>query len=508
GFLIIYTPQGAADPIKTAEAIVDLSEKTKKTLLTCIMGEDGCRTARKILLKNDIPSFTTPEQSISTFMSMYSYTKNLELLYETPEELAIDIKAPKFLQDALRQAFKEERFVLNPLESLQFLQAYKIPTIQTLLAKTPEEAAAIAAQVGYPIAIKALSPQMIHKSKADGVVLNVWSAPQVKELYQEFAERTKRANAEFQGVIIQPMVQRSKCELIIGSKKDPHFGAVILVGMGGVAAEVLKDINIGFPPLNQTLARRLLEGVKAYKQLDLGDVITTKLEEILVKFSQLVIDFPEIKELDINPIMVNEDHAVAVDSRIVIDTEAILNKVQPHEHLVIASYPKKYETSFNLRDGRSVVLRPIRPEDETLVHELFQSLSQKSMRYRFFQVIKEMSHETLTRYCNVDYDREIAIVAEENRGKRRVIGVVRLIIEPGQKSGEIAVVVGDRWQGLGLGSKLLDCIIEIGKDMGLDTVGGDVLSENTKIIHICIEKGFKMEPINEDTLKLILDLNN
>jgi acetyltransferase len=508
GFLIIYTPQGAADPIKTAETIVDLSGKTKKTLLTCLMGEDGCRTARRILLKNNIPSFTTPEQAISTFMSMYGYTKNLELLYETPEELAIDVKVPKFLKDALRRAFKEEHFVLNPLESLQFLQAYKIPTIRTLLAKTPEEAVAVAAQVGYPIAMKVLSPQIIHKSKADGVLLNVWSPTQMKELYQELAERTRRAKAEFQGVIIQPMIQKSKCEVIIGSKKDPHFGAVILFGMGGVAAELLRDINIGFPPLNQILAKRLMEGVTAYKRLNCDNATNAKLEEILVKFSQLVIDFPEIKELDINPILVSEDQAVAVDSRIVIDTEKILKKAQPHDHLVIASYPKKYETSFELRGGRSVLLRPIRPEDETLVRELFQSLSKESMRYRFFQVIKEMSHEMLTRYCNVDYDREIAIVAEENRGKRRIIGVVRLVVEPGQKFGEIAVVVGDQWQGRGLGSKLLDCILRIGKDMGLNSVGGDVLTRNNKIIHICTEKGFKMEPIDEDTLKLTLDLNN
>jgi len=510
GFLVIYTPQGAADPVETAKVIVELSRQTTKPILTSLMGEDGCWRARRILRKNGIPAFTTPEQAVSTFMYMHSYTKNLELLYETPEELSVEVSIPAFLKEVLRRTFEEGRKALNLPESLRFLEAYKIPTVKTLVAKTPKEAVVAASKLGYPVVLKALSPQITHKSKAEGVVLNVWSPAQVKAFFKELAERVRKykPEAEFQGVAIQPMIQKKRCELLIGSKKDPHFGSVIVFGMGGVAVELLKDVSIGFPPLNQVLARRLMENTAFYKFLESSEYSAcAKLEEILVKFSQLVIDFPEIREIDINPIIISESDAVAVDARVVIDTGRKLQKNQHHKHLVVAPYPKKYVTRWKLKDGTFVVLRPVKPEDETLVYNLFRSLSEETMRFRFFQLIRDVPHETLTRYCNIDYDREIAIVAEEKKDKRRIIGVARLILEPGRKRGEFAVVVGDQWHGLGLGSKLVDCIIEIGKGMGLETIGGDVLSKNLKMIRLCTKKSFKMEPVDEDTKKAILKLS-
>ncbi|MDH5783616.1 MAG: GNAT family N-acetyltransferase, partial [Candidatus Bathyarchaeota archaeon] len=511
GFLITYTPQGAADAVETAKIIVELSRQTKKPILTSLMGEDSCWEARRILRKNGIPTFPTPEQAVSTFMYMHIYAKNLELLYETPEEFSVRLSIPTFLKEVLRRASKEGRKVLNPLECLHFLEAYKIPTVKTLIAKTPKEAVTAASKLGYPVVLKTLSPQITHKSKVEGVVLDVWSPEQVKAFFKELAERVRKykPEAEFQGVVIQPMIQKKKCEIFIGSKKNPHFGSVIVFGTGGIAVELLKDVSTGFPPLNQVLARRLMEKTVIYKFLEsCGYSVSAKLlEEILVKFSQLVIYSPEIKEIDINPIIVSESDAVAVDARIVIDTDRILQKTQPHEHLVIAPYPKKYITRWKLKDGTSVVLRPIKPEDETLLCELVQSLSEETMRFRFFQVIRDMPHETLTRYCNIDYDREIAIVAEMKKDRRRIIGAARLILEPGRKRGEFAVVVGDQWQGLGLGSKLVDYIIEIGKDMGLETVGGDILSRNLKMIRLCTKKSFKMEPVDEDTIKATLKLS-
>ena len=510
GFLIIYTPQGAADPIETARMIVELSRKTTKPILTSLMGEDNCWKARRILRKNGVPAFTTSEQAVSTFMYMYSYTKNLELLYETPEELSVELSIPTFLKEILRRASRERRKVLNLPESLSFLEAYKIPTIKTLVAKTPKEAATAASKLGYPVVLKILSPQITHKSKAEGVILNVWSPEQVQASFKELVERVRKykPKAKIQGVVVQPMIQKKRCEIFIGSKKDPYFGSVIVFGMGGIDVELLEDVTIGFPPLNQVLARRLMEQAAVYKFLRLsGCSVNASLEEILVKFSQLVIDFPEIKEVDINPIIVSESDAVAVDARIAIDTKRKLQKKQHHKYLVVAPYPKKYVTRWKLKNGTSVILRPIKPEDETLLYGLYQSFSEQTMRFRFFQVIKDIPHETLTRYCNIDYDREIAIVAEEKEDKRRIIGVSRLILEPGRKRGEFAVVVGDQWQGFGLGSKLVDNIIEIGRDMGLKTISGDVLSRNLKMIHLCTKKGFKMEPVDEDTKKAILKLS-
>jgi acetyltransferase len=226
-----------------------------------------------------------------------------------------------------------------------------------------------------------------------------------------------------------------------------------------------------------------------------------------VKFSQLVVDFPEIKEIDINPLIVNENSAVAVDARIVIDPDIILREAEPHEHLAIAPYPKKYVTQWKLKDGTPVTLRPVKPEDENLFSELFKSFSEETMRSRFFQIIKDATHETLTRYCNIDYDREIAIVAEIQHEKRRIIGAVRLIREPGGNTGEFAVVVGDEWQGQGLGSKLLDYIIDIGKDMKLETIYGYLISDNVKMIHLCTQKGFEMEPAEEGITKRVLKLS-
>ena len=510
GFLIIYTPQGVADPLATARVIVEASKHTTKPVLTSLMGEDICWKARQILRKNGIPAFTTPEQAVSTFMYMYSYTQNLELLYQTPEELSVELSIPTSLKDILRRAYNEGRKVLNQPESLQFLEAYKIPTIKTLIAKTSDEAEAMASELGYPVVMKALSPQITHKSKAEGVILNVWSPAEVRTFFNELAERVRSYSpeAEFQGVVIQRMIQKRGCELLIGSKKDPQFGSVIIFGMGGVTTELVKDTRIGFPPLDQILARRLVEQTAIYKHLESSrySLNLKLLEEILVKFSQLVIDFPEIEEMDINPLIVDGSSAAAVDARIVIDKEKISQKPHSHEHLVIAPYPTKYVAQWKLKNGTAVSLRPIKPEDETLLNDLFMSLSEETMRFRFFQLIKDMSHETLTRYCNLDYDREIAIVAEIQEDKRKIIGVARVILEPGGKRGEFAVVVGDGWQGLGLGGKLIDYIVEIGKDMDLKTIYGYVISNNLKMINLCTKKGFKMEPVDEDLAKASLDL--
>ena len=511
GFLIIYTPQGAADPLATAKTIVQIAKQTSKPILTSLMGEDrSCWRARRFLRKNGIPAFTTPEQAVATFVYMYSYTQNLELLYQTPEELSIELSIPTFLKEVLRKAFSEGRGVLSLPESLQFLEAYKIPTIRTVVAKTSAEAEAVASELGYPVVMKALSPQITHKSKAEGVILNVWSPSDAKVFFNELGEKVRNYDpeAEFQGVAVQPMIRKKGYELLIGSKKDPQFGSVIVFGVGGVATELLKDVSVGFPPLNQVLARRLVERTAIYKHSEAGGhSLNVKLvEEILVKFSQLVMDFPEIKEIDINPLIIDNNSAVAVDARIVIDADRILGEIQAREHLVIAPYPKKYITQWKLNDGTLVLLRPIKPEDEAMFNELFKSLSEETMRFRFFEIIKEMSHETLTRYCNLDYDREIAIVAELQKDERKIIGVARLISEPDGRCGEFAVVVGDKWQGLGLGSKLINYIIEIGKDMGLKEVFGYVISNNYKMINLCTKIGFRMERFDEEMTKARLDL--
>jgi acetyltransferase len=512
GFLIIYTPQGATAPSALAEVIVDLAKQTKKPILTSLMSEDErCRDARRLLRRNGVPSFATAEEAVSTFMYMYGYAQNLAFLYQTPEELSVEPVNASFLKGILRRAFCEGRNVLTLPESMRFLEEYKIPTVKTLVARTREEAAVLASEVGYPVVMKALSPQVTHKSKVGVVKLDVCSPSETAAYFDELASRIKNYSAaEFQGVAIQPMIREKGYELLVGSKMDAQFGSVIVFGMGGSAAEFYRDVTIGFPPLNQVLARRLVEDSAIYKRaLSSGYPLNVKaLEAVLVRFSRLVTDFPEIKEIDANPLIVSGDSAVAVDARVVLDWGRMMREVAEHQDsLAIAAYPKKYVAVRELKNGARVLLRPIKPEDEVRFNEFLMSLSEETMRFRFFQILKEWSHDVLTRYCNLDYDREIAIVAKLQQDNKRIIGAGRVIAEPDGKSGEFAVLVGDDWQGMGLGSRLMDYIVAVAKDMRLERIFGYVMANNYKMLRMCAKKGFGLEPLDEETVKLSLALS-
>ncbi|HUK84798.1 MAG TPA: acetate--CoA ligase family protein, partial [Candidatus Acidoferrum sp.] len=456
GFLLIYAPQAASDPSAIAKSVVELAEQTQKPILTCLMGQDSrCGEARRFLQKNGIPTFPTPEQAVSTFIYMYRYTQGLELLYQTPEELPEEPKNSAALKSILMDAFEQGNQVLNLSESLRFLEAYKIPAVKTLVARNPHEAEVLASKIGFPVVMKALSPQVIHKSKIECVVLNVRTTLEAHAYFGELSKKVQKIanNAEFQGVAIQPMVCKKDYELLIGSKKDSQFGSVIIFGKGGTDAELCKDVSIGFPPLNQVLARRLIEDTEIYKHASSSDrpLNVKAIEEILVKFSHLIIDFSEIKEIDINPLIVDKNSAVAVDARIVIDIDQLMRGTSSHEHLIIAPYPSKYTSDWNAKNGQLLHLRAIKPEDEERFNDLFKSLSPQTMHFRFFEIIKELSHETLTRYCNLDYDREIAVVAEIP-DSRQIIGAARLIVDANGKCGEYAALVGDEWQGFGIGN--------------------------------------------------------
>jgi acetyltransferase len=508
GFLLVYAPQAASDPTAVAKSVVELSQQTQKPILTCLMGEDSrSGEARRFLQRNGIPTFPTPEQAVSAFMYMYRYTQDLELLYQTPEELTEESTNSAALKSILKQAYSQDQEVLGLCDSLRFLAAYKIPTIKTLVASTPDEAEVLASKIGFPVVMKALSPQVTHKSKIAGVILNVCSTLEVQASFGELTKKVQKlgGNAEFQGVAIQPMMVGKGYELLIGSKKDSQFGSVVIFGRGGTEAELFKDVSIGFPPLNQVLARRLIEDTSIYKHANLSEfpLNVKALEEILVKFSQLVIDFPEVKEIDVNPLIVDKTSAFAVDARIVLDSSNSTKDLGLHEHLVIAPYPSRYSSDWKDKKGSPFHLRAIKPEDEDKFNELFKSLSPQTMRFRFFEIIKELSHETLTRYCNLDYDREIAIVAETPSSKQ-IIGVSRIIIDSSGKNGEFAVLVGDQWQGFGIGFKLMDSMIKIAKDMKLEKIYGFVMVNNDKMVNLCDRLGFKTESIDDETILLSL----
>jgi acetyltransferase len=499
GLLIIYTHQGAANPAEIAKSIVDMckTEGFCKTYLTSFMGYEEVEEANRIFAQSGIPTYYTPEQAVATFMYMYQYKRNLELLYETPPELPVDSIPPKRpLSVIIRDAAKENRGILTEMETKQLLEFYNIPVVKTLVAKTPDEAVTYAMQIGYPVVLKILSPQIVHKTDVGGVILNINFEAEVRAAFDEIIRRAREYNPEarIQGVTVQPMIKKRGYEIILGARTDPLFGPVILFGRGGVDVEVYKDVAIGLPPLNRTLARRMMAETKICQLLrgyrDLPPANIKLLEEIMVRFSQLLVDFPQLKEIEMNPLLIDEKEAFALDAR------------------VISPYPERYKTFWKLRDGRTVLLRPIKPEDEPLWLEMFHTLSEESIRFRFFGTIKEpVAHEFGVRYCNIDYDREIAIAAElEEEGHRKMLGVARLFVEPDGKTGEIVFGIADPWQGLGLGSKLVDYIIEISKDKKLETIYAVTLPNNYRAIRLMKNMGFTLEFPDEGTVKATLNL--
>ena len=517
GILIIYTAQAVGNPVEIANAITELVKSRtyhNKTIVTSFMGYGAVEEANRVLSQNSIPTYSTPEQAVKTYMYMYEYKSNLELLYQTPEELPVDIAPPRRpLMVIMRNVANEGREILNEFEAKTFLEYYNFPVVKTKIAHTADQAATIAQQIGYPVAMKILSPQIVHKTEAGGVVLDINNETELREAYEHVIQRVKEydSNAEILGVTIQQMIKKRGHEVIIGAKTDPLFGPVILFGMGGVGVELFKDFSLGLPPLNQTLVRRIMEETKVYELLkgyrNVPPADLKLLEEIMILFSQMLVDFPQLKEVDINPLFINEREAYTFDARIVIDRDKVFKQLEPHRHLVITPYPKKYETVWKLRDGRTVLLRPIKPEDEPLWIEMFQNFSEESIRYRFFQIIKDTPHETRVRYCNIDYDREIAIVPElTENGKRKILGVARVSLEPDGKTGEIAFIVADPWHELGLGTKLVDYAIEICKDMKVEKLYAIMLPDNFRAISLMKKMGFITKYMEDGTVRGTLNL--
>jgi acetyltransferase len=504
GIVVIYTPQGAAQPTELAKKVVETAEKKIKPVLTVWMGEKEVGEARKLFYANNVPTYSNPEDAIRTYMYMYKYKRNIELLYETPEELPVNLAPPKnHLKLLIRKAVGEGRTVLTPQEVDKFLDAYDIPRAEAHLAKSVEQATVAASSLGYPVVLKISSPDIVHKTDIGGVVLGVDSENALKKGFQDIVESvTKTAPmAKIDGVYIQKM-KKVDYELILGAKKDIDFGAVLLFGQGGTDVEFTRDFSMGLPPLNQTLAKRMIEETKVYQALTKGarskpPVDIRSLEEIVVKFSNLIVDFQEIAEMDINPLAASRNEICALDARILIDQEAL--KIQDqYSHLAILPYPTKYVTPWRLKNETEVLLRPIRPEDEEMEYGLIEGLSEQTSRFGFFRVIRELSHNDLIRFCNIDYDREMAIIAELSEGgKRREIGVGRLILEPGRKRGEFAVVVADEYQGKGLGTKLVDMLIGIAQEKGLEGIYGIIHSEDERMIRLCEKMGFRLERSEE-----------
>jgi len=513
GVLIIYTQRERAKPSELAKAISEISKSAWKPLITTWMGGKEAQEARDILFQHNLPTYETPEEAVMAYLYLYHYQRSLELLYETPAELPVDQAPPKNnLKAFIQRAVKEGRKILNEEESMRFLINYGIPTIRTQIAQDLNGAAKIAKEMTYPIVLKIVSPEITYKSEAEGVVIGIPSEEKLKEEYDKLIHRVKTISPEgtIEGVAVQKMVEKIDYEIILGSKKDKDFGPVILFGMGGIGENRFKNFSIGLPPMNQTLARRLMEETEIYKIIQGSGcrppADLRQLEQIIVHFSNLIGDFPEIAEMDINPLVISNGKAYALGARIILDKES-LNYQSPYPHLVITPYPTRHVMQWNLSDGTAILFRPIKPEDEPLLKEMLSTLSEETLKRRFFQMIKSVTHEMLIKLCNIDYDREMAIVAEtrENQ-KRKFIGLGGLMVEPDFKRGEFGVVVHDHYQGKGIGYKLIDSLIGIAQEKGLEEFYGIVLSENKRMIELCQKLGFVVKPLPDGLCSLELAL--
>ncbi|OPY90551.1 MAG: Succinyl-CoA ligase (ADP-forming) subunit beta [Syntrophus sp. PtaU1.Bin208] len=503
GVLVIYVPMNIAGPEDVARAVIDSAKKTGKPIIAAWIGGAQVRKAREFLIANDIPTYSTPEEAVRSYINMFKYRINLDLLYETPAEMT-ERKAPskEKLGRLIDQALAEGRSILTEKESAEFLDNYAIPSPPSRTAHTREEALRAAGEIGYPVILKVLSAHIPYRKDVGGVIAGISSEAEIEGAYEqmmkEVAERAPGLPIE--GISLQKMIEGVDYKLILGSKRDKDFGSVIFFGMGGVNADLIRDFSIGLPPLNRTLAKRLMEETKAYKLIQgyrgKRPANLEALEEILVNFSYLLVDFPEIAEIDINPLVIAKGMPCARDVRIVLETISVEDRLyisyaSKYQHLIITPYPTHLIENWKFKDGTEVVLRPIKPEDEPLTREFLSSLSEDTLRTRFFSATTRITHEWLVLLCDTDYDRHLAIVAEiSENGRRRIIAVGSLHVDAEKNTGEFALLVHDAFQRKGLASKLLQLIIGYGREKGLNEIDGQIMSENDKMIGLARKLGF------------------
>ncbi|MFO0867683.1 MAG: bifunctional acetate--CoA ligase family protein/GNAT family N-acetyltransferase [Pirellulales bacterium] len=502
--VVVLTPQAMTDPTGTAQAVIDQAARSSKLLLAAWMGADSVAEGVRRFNAARIPTYASPEQAVRAFMHLVSYARRREILYETPRDLPVEFPLDRTrLRAVFDTILSEGHEILTECTSKSLLEAYEIPVTKPYVAWSADDAVKLAQRLGYPVALKIHSPHISHKTDVGGVALDLASDEQVATAFQQLVTRALHAcpAAAGAGVTVQRMVVAPDGhEWIVGAQRDPAFGTVLLVGAGGITAELFRDCALELPPLTERLARRMLESLRSWPLLSgyrgRPAARVDRLIEVLIRLSYLVADYPEITELDINPLLVTPDDAVALDARIVLDRSAILTPARPYSHLAIRPYPDEFVRAVRLPDGQRLTLRPIRPEDEPLWHDLLASCSPESIRFRFRYLFSGTTHEMATRFCFIDYDREIAIVAEQEAdgaGRRRILGVGRLIADADHRDAEFAVLVGDPWQSQGIGTLLTDYCLEICQRWGIRRVFAEAAPDNHRMLDLFRRCGFTLD---------------
>jgi acetyltransferase len=508
GVLVILTPQANTDPTRTAEQLKPMAKLDGKPILASWMGGADVSAGESVLNRSNIPTFHYPDTAVRAFNYMWRYTYNLRGLYETPMMSASpdSVRDRAQVEEMIRNVRKAGRTLINEFDSKKILKAYGIPVVETRLAADESEAVQVAEEIGYPVVLKLLSNTIAHKSGAGGVHLNLPNAVSVRIAFRKIqATASEILGAEhFLGVTVEPMIKSNGYEIILGSSVDAQIGPVLMFGSGGRLLDYFQDRALALPPLNMTLARRLMEQTQVFSALRdaRANIDITALQQILVDFSLLVVEHRWIKEIDINPLLVSAGRILALDARIIVHAADVTQDSIPD--LAIRPYPTQYVESWAMVDGTSVVIRPIRPEDEPLMVKFHETLSERSVYFRYFHAMRltqRIAHERLTRICFIDYAREIALVVyrkDPQTGEQEILGVGRLIKIHGTKDGEFALLVSDNWHHRGLGIELLKRLVNIGRDEKLTRIFGDILPDNRDMLRICDKLGFRRRYMDDE----------
>ncbi len=505
--LVIHCPSGMASSEGTAREVLGTLAQKRRTpmVLTSWVGDDAAEGARSLFRERRIPTFDTPEQAARSLMYMVRYRRNQTMLMETPPSVPEEFVPDQEQADAtLRAALDDGREWLTRTEARQLLQAYGLPVLTTLTARDPAEAADLAASMGRPVVLKILSPDIARKSEVDGVALDLGSAAAVREAAEAMQGRVAefRPDARLEGFTIEPMVRRMYShELLLGATLDPVFGPVVVFGHGGTAVEVINDKALAFPPLNMHLAREAMSRTRVWQLMRTrqGTRRPADLDAVAlawIKLARMVSDLAEIVEVDINPLLAGPDGVLALDARVrVAATRA------GTQRLAIRPYPKELEEDVSLPDGRMLFLRPIRPEDEPALHATFAKLTLEEIRLRFFVPFKTLSHVMAARFTQIDYDREMSLVLTHRGvvGRTELYGIVSINADPDNERAEYAIIIRRDMSGQGLGRLLMRRIIDYARQRGIREVYGEVLAENSVMLKICREFGFRRSFVPGDT---------
>ncbi len=520
GLLVVLAPQGMTDPLQIAERLKPYAKGSGKPVLASWMGGNSVAAGEAALNSAGIPTFSYPDSAARAFTYMWRYTYNLRGLYQTPtltQESEMTSASRNQVEQIIENVRGQGRVLLTEPESKQLLSLYGIPTVETRIAAGEDEAARLASEIGFPVVLKVFSETISHKTDVGGVKLNLQDEASVRAAYRAIQSSvTEKAGPnKFSGVTVQRMVKLDGYELILGSSIDPQFGPVILFGSGGQLVEVYRDRALALPPLNTTLAQRMMEqtrvftalkGVRGRKPVNLAAV-----EQLLVRFSQLVLEQRWIAEIDINPLLASPEHLLALDARVVLHGPTVTLDQLPKP--AIRPYPLQYVWSWTMKDGNPVSIRPIRPEDEPLMVKFHETLSDRSVYLRYFcslSLSRRVAHERLLRICFGDYDREMALVAECTdpvTGERRIIAVGRMNKLHAGNEAEVAVLVSDQYQKLGLGNELLRRVVQIARDEKLSRVSAEMLTDNVAMQIIMKHLGFGVRASDDLTsVRAFLDL--